>query len=140
MTRNTTGDRLVPQKSTMAENLQRKKRPALLKEMLSARLLPCHSSRHRSWTTRKRSTRKHQIRPGGSGHHLLHATEAFYTQHLHLRPTLLLRAPRLSLLQTASPPERASVRPRERETTLKGKAVRRVRERGRMGGPEVLLM
>jgi hypothetical protein len=35
-TRNIADDRLVSQRSTRAENLQRKKRPALLKEMLSA--------------------------------------------------------------------------------------------------------
>jgi hypothetical protein len=96
--------------------------------MLSTRLLPSHRSCHQTWAARRRSSRKHQIRPGGSSHRLQHATEANSTQHLQLQPNLLHPAPRLSLLRTASPLARASVRPGKRETTLKRKRWRRARE------------
>jgi hypothetical protein len=97
--------------------------------MSGARLHPCHSSRHRSQIAIQKSTGAHQIKPGGSDDLLLHAMGASSHLILQLQPTLRLPAPRLSHLWTASPPAWASVRPRVGKSTLKRRAVRRVRDR-----------
>jgi hypothetical protein len=86
-----------------------------------AHLLLRHTSCHRRRTAVKKRTRKIQIRPSGSGFHLLasrHDTTRS-RQDLQLLPRLQ-PAPLLHHLRTASPPARASVWPGAEWTTLKG--------------------
>jgi hypothetical protein len=109
-TENNAGRQLMPRSSISIGNLNRKRKEALLKEMPSPCLLPCHSTYHRHWTARKKRARVRQNRPRSSDDRLPNATGASSALLLHLLPSLRAPVHCLSTFPSASPPARASVR------------------------------